>query len=42
MSAFILQNIRDRILLKQGLYNFEPYNLETEKLFGLPLDLAKI
>lgn len=42
MSAFILQNIRERISLKQSLYNCEPYDLETEKLFGLHLDLAKI
>ena len=41
MSAFILQNIRERISLKQSLYNCEPYDLEMEKLFGLYLDLAK-
>lgn len=42
MSAFVPQNIRERVPLKQNLYNCEPDDLETEKLFGLHLDLAKI
>lgn len=43
MSAFILQNIRERMSLNHYLYNCEPYDLETENLFELHLlDLSKI
>lgn len=32
---------RERMSLNQYLYICEPYDLETEKLFGLHLDFAK-